>query len=94
MLDWSVEVLRSVAAIEHIVVALPEGACAPAGTIGVAGGQVRSDSVRRALAAAPAADLVLVHDAARPLLTAELVERDRGRAARGPRATRRSRPRR
>jgi 2-C-methyl-D-erythritol 4-phosphate cytidylyltransferase len=41
----------------------------------VVGGQVRSDSVRRALAAAPEADVVVVHDAARPLLTRELVER-------------------
>jgi 2-C-methyl-D-erythritol 4-phosphate cytidylyltransferase len=40
--------------------------------IAVDGGAVRSDSVGRALAAAPAGDPVLVHDAARPLLTAEL----------------------
>jgi 2-C-methyl-D-erythritol 4-phosphate cytidylyltransferase len=44
--------------------------------IGVPGGAVRSESVRLALAAADGrdSDLVLVHDAARPLLTAELVE--------------------
>jgi 2-C-methyl-D-erythritol 4-phosphate cytidylyltransferase len=41
----------------------------------VEGGPVRSDSVRRALAAAPEADVVVVHDAARPLVTRELVER-------------------
>ncbi len=41
----------------------------------VVGGASRSESVRNALAAAPAAeDVVLVHDAARPLLTAALVE--------------------
>ncbi|HEY1457812.1 MAG TPA: 2-C-methyl-D-erythritol 4-phosphate cytidylyltransferase, partial [Solirubrobacteraceae bacterium] len=47
------------------------------GTLGVEGGRVRSESVRRALAAAGGrdSDLVLVHDAARPLLTAELVHR-------------------
>ncbi len=38
-------------AIERIVVALPPGVRAPAGTVGVHGGASRSDSVRRALAA-------------------------------------------
>jgi 2-C-methyl-D-erythritol 4-phosphate cytidylyltransferase len=41
----------------------------------VAGGAVRSQSVARALAAAGPGDPVLIHDAARPLLTVELVER-------------------
>ena len=41
------------------------------------GGEQRSHSVRNALAAAgPAADVVLVHDAARPLVTAAIVIRD------------------
>lgn len=78
LLQWSVDVLRATPAVERIVVALPAGAQAPAGTIGVAGGAVRSESVRLALAVAgggSGTDLVLVHDAARPLLTAELVER-------------------
>jgi 2-C-methyl-D-erythritol 4-phosphate cytidylyltransferase len=78
LLQWSVDALRVVPAIERIVVALPAGAQGPAGTVGVAGGAVRSESVRLALAAAgggDGAELVLVHDAARPLLTAELVER-------------------
>jgi 2-C-methyl-D-erythritol 4-phosphate cytidylyltransferase len=78
LLQWSVDALRAVPAIERIVVALPAGVDAPVGTIGVPGGAVRSESVRLALAAAgdgPDADLVLVHDAARPLLTAELAER-------------------
>jgi 2-C-methyl-D-erythritol 4-phosphate cytidylyltransferase len=77
LLQWSVDVLLGVAAIEQIVVALPKGVNAPAGTLGVEGGRVRSESVRHALAAAGGrdSDLVLVHDAARPLLTAELVHR-------------------
>ena len=75
MLAWSIDVLRAVAAIEAIVVALPPGVEPPDGCVGVAGGDVRSASVAAAFAAAPAhADPVLVHDAARPLLTAELVE--------------------
>jgi 2-C-methyl-D-erythritol 4-phosphate cytidylyltransferase len=40
--------------------------------LGVEGGASRSDSVRRALAAALEGDPVLVHDAARPLLTATM----------------------
>jgi len=69
--------LRSVAAIERIVVALPVEALseAPEGTLAVAGGTVRSASVREALRACPDGDPVLVHDAARPLAPARLFER-------------------
>jgi 2-C-methyl-D-erythritol 4-phosphate cytidylyltransferase len=77
LVHWSVDVLASVSAIERIVVALPAGVEAPAGTQGVQGGAVRSESVRLALAAcgdAHDSDLVLVHDAARPMLTVELIE--------------------
>lgn len=43
---------------------------------GVAGGATRSESVRAGLAAVPAdADIVCVHDAARPLASAELYRR-------------------
>jgi 2-C-methyl-D-erythritol 4-phosphate cytidylyltransferase len=72
LLQWSIDALKAVAGIEQIVVALPAGVQAPAGVTGVEGGAVRSDSVRRALAVAGAGDTVLVHDAARPLLTPEL----------------------
>ena len=78
MLDWSVAALHAADGISAIVVALPGDAldASPAGCVAVAGGAERSHSVRAALAAAPQdADVVLVHDAARPLLTAELVER-------------------
>ncbi|HEY3866033.1 MAG TPA: 2-C-methyl-D-erythritol 4-phosphate cytidylyltransferase [Solirubrobacteraceae bacterium] len=87
LVQWSVDTLREVAEIERIVVALPPGTEAPAGVIGVQGGAVRSESVRRALAAAGAAgadagdgragrdgELVLVHDAARPLVTVALAQ--------------------
>jgi 2-C-methyl-D-erythritol 4-phosphate cytidylyltransferase len=76
MVQWSVEALRSVPAVSTIVVALPASslAAAPAGTVAVAGGEVRSQSVRNALAAADG-DPVLVHDAARPLAPAELFSR-------------------
>jgi 2-C-methyl-D-erythritol 4-phosphate cytidylyltransferase len=67
MLEWSVAALRA-AAIEQIVVALPPGEDAPEGCLGVAGGATRSESVLRALAVAPPAEQVLIHDAARPLV--------------------------
>ena len=75
MLDWSIDALRQVAAVEQIVVALPEGFESPQGTVGVVGGAARSQSVLNALAAAdPRAEVVVVHDAARPLVSAELIE--------------------
>ena len=77
MLEWSVDALRSVSAVETIVVALPASAldAAPAGTIAIAGGAVRSESVREALRACPSGDPVIVHDAARPLASAALFDR-------------------
>jgi 2-C-methyl-D-erythritol 4-phosphate cytidylyltransferase len=73
MLEWSIEALRAVPAVREIVVALPQGTGAPAGTVGVAGGAFRSLSVRAALHAAGADDdRVVVHDAARPLATPAL----------------------
>jgi 2-C-methyl-D-erythritol 4-phosphate cytidylyltransferase len=73
MVEWSIAALQQVAAVTEIVVALPPGVAAPAGTIGVPGGSERSHSVRAALAAAAHDDVVIVHDAARPLVTAELI---------------------
>jgi len=72
LLDWSLAALRA-AGIDQVVVALPDGATAPPGCIGVRGGATRSASVRAALAAAPPGDVV-VHDAARPLAEPELFE--------------------
>jgi 2-C-methyl-D-erythritol 4-phosphate cytidylyltransferase len=77
LLRWSVEALLATSSVRQIVVALPEGVPAPEGTVGVRGGAVRSESVREALGALSAgasSDVVLVHDAARPLLTPALAE--------------------
>jgi 2-C-methyl-D-erythritol 4-phosphate cytidylyltransferase len=74
MLAWSLDALAA-AGISDVVVALPPGVTAPAGCIGVPGGATRSESVRAALAAAPAADYVVVHDAARPLVAPDLFAR-------------------
>ena len=73
MLAWSIEALLAVPAVTRVVVALPPGCEAPAGTLGVLGGEHRSQSVRAALLAA-AGDPVIVHDAARPLVTAAIVQ--------------------
>jgi len=77
MLQWSVDVLRELEAVEEVIVALPAAALdgAPVGTRSVVGGAVRSGSVRAALRAAGEGDPVIVHDAARPLASRELFER-------------------
>jgi 2-C-methyl-D-erythritol 4-phosphate cytidylyltransferase len=72
MLEWSLDALRAVEEIDEIVVALPDGVPAPAGTVGVTGGAERSHSVLAALRASRG-DPVLVHDAARPLVTAAVL---------------------
>ena len=71
LIEWSLEVLGSVC--DRVVVAAPEGYDdAPDRVLG---GDSRSASVRNALAAAPEATVAVVHDAARPLVTRQLVER-------------------
>ena len=74
MIEWSVEALAATPAVAQIVVALPAGVPAPAGTVGAQGGASRSQSVLHALEAAGPGELVLVHDAARPLITPALAE--------------------
>ncbi len=77
VLEWAVEACRPVSA--GVVLVLPAGA--DAGDAGyahgadtvVTGGPTRADSVRSGLAAVPDdAEVIVVHDAARPLATAEL----------------------
>lgn len=94
LLQHSVEVFLAHPAIAVLVIALPadELAAAPAflrhpAIHLVAGGRERADSVRAGLVAlAEDIDAVLVHDAARPLVTAVLIDRvlaevERGRSA-------------
>ncbi|MFL5912421.1 MAG: 2-C-methyl-D-erythritol 4-phosphate cytidylyltransferase [Gaiellaceae bacterium] len=71
LVDWSLDVLSEVC--ERVVLAVPAGY--EDGGDRVLGGASRSASVRNALAAAPEATVAVVHDAARPLVTRELVER-------------------
>jgi 2-C-methyl-D-erythritol 4-phosphate cytidylyltransferase len=76
VLDRSVGVTRS--ACDGVVVVLPADAAwdAPVGVERTSGGATRSDSVRAGLALVPAdAEIVIVHDAARPLASLRLFER-------------------
>lgn len=74
VLDLAVEAARSVAS--WVVVVLPlasVGEIVPGADAVVAGGETRSASVRAGLLALPAhCELVIVHDAARPLAPVEL----------------------
>jgi len=76
VLEWSVAAARSVCG--GVIVVLPPtdvGRLAPDGTVVVAGGATRSASVRAGLAAVPAgAEIIVVHDAARPLAARPLWE--------------------
>ena len=74
LMAWSLAALHAVDGVAHVVAALPPGITAPHGAIGVEGGSERSHSVRAALHAAPASDWVLVHDAARPMITPPIVQ--------------------
>jgi 2-C-methyl-D-erythritol 4-phosphate cytidylyltransferase len=71
LIEWSLEVLGSVC--DRVIVAAPDGY--DVGPDRVRGGESRSASVRSAVGAVEEADLFVVHDAARPLVTRELVER-------------------
>lgn len=75
LINWSLDVLR--AACDRVVVATPPDTDVPLdrSVERVSGGAARSQSVRAALAAAPEASIAVVHDAARPLVTVDLVER-------------------
>lgn len=83
LVAWSLIALAACDAIEGIVLAAPTGLETPMrmavgeaggeGLVVVSGGATRQRSVQLALAAVPdTAERILVHDGARPLLTAEL----------------------
>ncbi len=85
MVAWSVRALDAVAGVDAIVIACPPGhereTAAAVGTRArihriVPGGTSRQRSVAAGLAALPdGVETILVHDAARPLITPELVGR-------------------
>lgn len=76
MVEWSVAACRAAASVRSIVVACPPGHIHElAGSdLGVVdGGATRAESVRNALEVV-GTELVVIHDAARPLVTPELIE--------------------
>jgi 2-C-methyl-D-erythritol 4-phosphate cytidylyltransferase len=81
LLAWSLAAFASAEAIERAIVAAPPGREAEVRELApdglelavVDGGDTRAESVGRALAGVES-ELVAVHDAARPLVTAELIE--------------------
>jgi 2-C-methyl-D-erythritol 4-phosphate cytidylyltransferase len=82
LLERSVTALLAASSVSEVVVALPaEHVGSPPPYLQrprvrvVAGGQRRQDSVANAAQAAPTADLVLVHDAARPFVDVATIER-------------------
>jgi 2-C-methyl-D-erythritol 4-phosphate cytidylyltransferase len=76
MVEWSIAALRGAACVRSIVVACPPGhlhELAGEDVELVEGGATRARSVANALRAVET-ELVAIHDAARPLLTPQLVE--------------------
>lgn len=76
LVEWSIAALRAAVGVRSIVVACPPGHVHDLGghDLGVVdGGATRAQSVANALAAV-GTELVAIHDAARPLVTAELIE--------------------
>jgi 2-C-methyl-D-erythritol 4-phosphate cytidylyltransferase len=76
LIEWSLDAFRAARSIAEIVVAAPpgeEGAVSERGVVAVAGGAHRSESVANGLELC-GGEIVVVHDAARPLVTAELID--------------------
>jgi 2-C-methyl-D-erythritol 4-phosphate cytidylyltransferase len=76
LLDWTLDAFRAAESIAEIVVAVPPGqesSVAERGVVAVAGGQHRSESVAIA-AELCSEEILVVHDAARPLVEPELID--------------------
>lgn len=76
MVEWSIAACRNAPSVRSIVVACPAGHVhdLAGGDVGVVdGGATRAESVANALAAV-GTEHVAIHDAARPLVTPELIE--------------------
>src|SRR5512139_914933 len=89
ILQWSVEAFLAAPSVRHVVTVLPEDLVASPPeylrrdrvTL-VPGGERRQDSVARGLdAVPPGTTLVVIHDAARPLVDVGLIERTVAAAA-------------
>jgi len=76
MVEWSIAACRAAPSVRSILVARPPGHVHDlgGGDVGVVdGGATRAESVSNALAAV-GTELVAIHDAARPLVTPQLIE--------------------
>ena len=76
LLDWSLEALRAAKGVGEIVVAAPpdrHDEITERGVVAVKGGEHRSESVANALELVRG-EIVVVHDAARPLVTPGLID--------------------
>ena len=96
LLEWSLIALADAETIESIVIAAPPGreraaersalrAGAASRAVAVSGGATRAESVARALVEVES-EIVAIHDAARPLVDPELVDRLVRRLAGSPRS--------
>ncbi len=82
LIDWAISAFSSITEIDEIVIVTPPDSkywksfwTPPAGVKTVAGGRRRQDSVLAGLEALSSSRLVLVHDAARPLISDSLIKR-------------------
>lgn len=78
MIEWSLAAFGGCDSVEAVVVAAPPGHACDFGALGAGvrvldGGATRAESVANALAAV-ATEAVAIHDAARPMITATLVD--------------------
>ena len=73
-MEWSIAAFHAAETVGEVIVALPPGeSLEEGGAIAVEGGSTRSESVARALERTES-EVVVVHDAARPLVTPELID--------------------
>jgi 2-C-methyl-D-erythritol 4-phosphate cytidylyltransferase len=76
LVEWSLGAFAASSSVGAVVVAVPEGHVGEAvweGVTVLAGGPTRSESVAKGLAEV-GSEIVVVHDAARPLVTPELID--------------------
>jgi 2-C-methyl-D-erythritol 4-phosphate cytidylyltransferase len=75
LLDWSLDAFERAETVGAVIVAVPAGSEGRVrhGAVAVAGGASRSESVAAGLSRVET-ELVAVHDAARPLVTSELID--------------------
>jgi 2-C-methyl-D-erythritol 4-phosphate cytidylyltransferase len=75
LLDWSLDAFERAETVGAVIVAVPAGSEGRVrdGAVAVAGGASRSESVAAGLSRVET-ELIAVHDAARPLVTSELID--------------------